>query len=82
MSTTPGKVVVDGVTGEGADRAFQLRFVQARDPALVGRPFAAQYSPTAAWLDELVLDPATPPDIVDACGAGAWRTADLSQADA
>jgi KamA family protein len=76
MSTTPGKVVVDGITGEGADRAFQLRFVQARDAGLVGRPFAARYSPTATWLDELVLDPATPPDIVDACGAGAWRSAD------
>jgi KamA family protein len=73
MSTTPGKVVVDGVTGEGDARAFQLRFVQARDPGLVGRPFTATYSPTAAWLDDLVLDPATPADIRAACAAPAWH---------
>ncbi|MFJ9413724.1 KamA family radical SAM protein [Streptomyces sp. NPDC101227] len=66
MSATPGKVVVDGVeeTPEGA--YFRLRMLQARDPALVGRPFRARYSATAAWLDELEPDPATPADLAAA----------------
>ncbi len=63
MSAAPGKVVVDGVDGG----FFQLRMVQARDPALVGRPFRARYSATAAWLDELDLAPDTPPDLAAAC---------------
>ncbi|MEU9119873.1 lysine 2,3-aminomutase [Streptomyces sp. NPDC048506] len=68
MSATPGKVVVDGVeeTPDGAH--FRLRMLQARNPALVGRPFRARFSPAAAWLDELELDPATPPDLVAAVG--------------
>ena len=66
MSATPGKVVVDGVeeTPEGA--CFQLRMLQARNPALVGRPFRARYAADAAWLDDLELDPATPADIAAA----------------
>ncbi|GGU69965.1 hypothetical protein GCM10010211_39430 [Streptomyces albospinus] len=66
MSATPGKVVVDGVehTPEGA--FFQLRMLQARQPGLVGRPFRARYSATAAWLDELEPDPATPADLAAA----------------
>ena len=35
------KVVVDGVVDLAGERAFVLRFLQARDPALVGRPFFA-----------------------------------------
>ncbi|MFH9864798.1 KamA family radical SAM protein [Streptomyces lydicus] len=71
MSATPGKVVVDGVeeTPDGAH--FQLRMLQARVPSLVGRPFRARYSPHAAWLDELELDPATPPDLAAALRGGA-----------
>ncbi|MFJ6749535.1 KamA family radical SAM protein [Streptomyces sp. NPDC091266] len=66
MSATPGKVVVDGVeeTPEGA--YFRLRMLQARTPELVGRPFRARYSATAAWLDDLELDPATPADLAAA----------------
>jgi KamA family protein len=63
MSAKPGKVVVDGVT-EG--HSIELRFLQARNPALVGRPFRARYSADAAWLDELELDPSTPADIAAA----------------
>ncbi|WP_027945626.1 KamA family radical SAM protein [Amycolatopsis taiwanensis] len=62
MSAKPGKVVVDGAAGE----FLQLRFLQARDPALVGRPFLARYPAGAAWLDELALDPSTPADIAAA----------------
>jgi L-lysine 2,3-aminomutase len=61
MSATAGKVVVDGA----ADGFFQLRMLQARDPALVGRPFRARYSTTACWLDELHMDSATPVDIAE-----------------
>ncbi|MGW5823154.1 lysine 2,3-aminomutase, partial [Streptomyces noursei] len=70
MSATPGKVVVDGVeeTPEGA--FFRLRMLQARQPSLVGRPFRARYSATAAWLDELELDPATPADLAAAVRGG------------
>lgn len=61
MSATAGKVVVDGVT----DGFFQLRMLQARNPALVGRPFRARYSPDACWLDELHMDSGTPADIAE-----------------
>jgi hypothetical protein len=33
---------------------FVLRFLQARDPAWVGRPFFARYDASATWLDQLV----------------------------
>nr|BAP34710.1 radical-SAM L-lysine 2,3-aminomutase [Streptomyces sp. ML694-90F3] len=70
MSTTPGKIAVDGIEDTPQGRFFQLRLLQARDPRLVGRPFRAHYSDTAAWVDHLELDDATtPPDIAAAVGA-------------
>jgi len=66
MSATPGKVVVDGVEETVHGRFFHLRMLQARNPSLVGRPFRARYSVTAAWLDELELAPDTPADIAAA----------------
>jgi KamA family protein len=72
MSTTGGKIVVDGVAEEpGAGRFFELRYLQARDPRLVGRPFRAVYSADAAWIDDLELVPGTPADIRSAVTAGA-----------
>lgn len=71
MSTTPGKVLVDGVEDTQRGRFFQLHMVQARDPGLVGRPFLASYSADAAWLDDLELDSTVPPDIAAAVRAGA-----------
>ncbi len=53
MSTTVGKVAVDGVEHLPEGPYFRLRLLQARDPALVGRPFRAPWSPGAAWLDDL-----------------------------
>ncbi|MEH0845491.1 lysine 2,3-aminomutase [Micromonospora sp. CPCC 205711] len=74
MSATPGKVVVDGMVDTPEGEFFQLRLLQARDPSLVGRPFRARRSASAAWLDDLRLDPSTPADIVAAvAGAGAAR---------
>ena len=68
MSATPGKVLVDGVEDTSEGRFFRLRFLQARDPALVGRPFRARWSADAAWLDDLCPD--APADITAALGAG------------
>jgi KamA family protein len=53
MSATPGKVCVDGVVEVAGERVFALHFIQARDPALVNRPFFARYDPDAVWLDDL-----------------------------
>jgi KamA family protein len=53
MSATPGKVLVDGVARVGDERVFVLKFLRARDPAWVGRPFFARYDPAATWLDDL-----------------------------
>jgi hypothetical protein len=68
MSTTPGKVCVDGVTEVAGERVFVLRMLQAREPDLVGRPFFARYDHEAIWLTDLkpalgrsTLLPSNPP---------------------
>jgi hypothetical protein len=53
MSATPGKVCVDGIADVAGARVFVLRMLQARDPALVGRPFFAYFDPRAKWLSDL-----------------------------
>jgi L-lysine 2,3-aminomutase len=53
MSATPGKVLVDGVTEIRGEKAFVLKFLQARDPAWVNRPFFAKFDRNATWLDDL-----------------------------
>jgi KamA family protein len=53
MSATPGKVCVDGVAEIAGQRVFVLHMIQARDPALVGTPFFAQFDPDAVWLSDL-----------------------------
>ncbi len=73
MSAVPGKVCVDGVTEVAGQRVFALHMIQARDPALVGRPFYARFDPEASWLSDLVPafasrfpfepDPDEPPDL-------------------
>ncbi len=54
MSTTPGKVVIDGVANIRGQEVFVLKFLQGRDPEWVGQPFLARFDPTATWLDDLV----------------------------
>jgi KamA family protein len=54
MSTSPGKVVIDGVLEVAGESMFVLRFLQARDPAWVGRPFLARLDEDATWWDDLV----------------------------
>jgi L-lysine 2,3-aminomutase len=53
MSSTPGKVCVDGVAEIAGQRVFVLHMIQARDPSLVGRPFFASFDPDAVWISEL-----------------------------
>ena len=53
MSTTPGKILIDGVTSIHGEEVFVLRFIQARNPEWVRRPFLAKYDPTATWIDDL-----------------------------
>jgi KamA family protein len=53
MSAAPGKVLVDGVTTIAGQKVFVLKFLQARDPAWINRPFFARFDPRATWLDDL-----------------------------
>jgi L-lysine 2,3-aminomutase len=53
MSATPGKVAVDGITEVGGAKLFQLHYLQARDPKLVGRPFFARFDARVTWFDQL-----------------------------
>ena len=66
MSTTPGKILIDGSLSTGGSRVFSARFVQARDAGLTGRPFLLEHSDTAVWADELRAAPGTQEDIVQA----------------
>jgi L-lysine 2,3-aminomutase len=54
MSSTPGKVCVDGVAEVAGVKVFVLRMIQARDPRLVGTPFFARFDPAATWLTDLL----------------------------
>jgi L-lysine 2,3-aminomutase len=53
MSATPGKVLVDGIATIHGEDVFALKFIQARNPSWVGKPFYARFDPTASWLDDL-----------------------------
>ena len=53
MSTTPGKVCIDGITELAGQRVFVLHMIQARDPSLVGKPFFARFDPDATWISDL-----------------------------
>ena len=53
MSAYPGKVEVQGVTEIKGEKVFVLRFIQARNPDWVQRPFFAKYDPNATWLKQL-----------------------------
>lgn len=53
MSAHPGKVMVSGISEIHGEKVFVLRFLQARVPGLVQRPFFAKFDPEAAWLTDL-----------------------------
>jgi L-lysine 2,3-aminomutase len=53
MSARPGKVHILGVTDYGTQDVFVLQYLQARNPALVRRPFFAKFDPDATWFTQL-----------------------------
>jgi L-lysine 2,3-aminomutase len=53
MSAMPGKVQILGINEIHGEKVFTLRFIQARNPSWVGRPFFATYNKQAIWLDDL-----------------------------
>ena len=53
MSSTPGKVQVEGTPTIAGKRVLALRFLQGRNPDWVQKPFYAEYDPEAIWLDDL-----------------------------
>jgi len=53
MSSDPGKVEIQGVIEIKKEKYFVLRFIQARNPDWVQRPFLAEYSESATWLNHL-----------------------------
>ena len=63
MSSGPGKVMIDGISGEPGSLIAHARFLQARDPELVGRPFRAACPDDASWLDDLTVLDGEPADI-------------------
>ena len=53
MSAFPGKVIITGIREIKGEKFFILKFLQCRNPELVGIPFFAKYDPEATWLDQL-----------------------------
>ena len=53
MSASPGKIEVQGVAEIAGEVVFVLRFIQARNPDWVQRPFFARFDPKATWIDQL-----------------------------
>ncbi len=53
MSAEPGKVQVLGVSTINGEKVIVLQMLQGRNPDWVNRPFFAEYSEDAIWLDEL-----------------------------
>ncbi len=53
MSTYHGKILVNGVSHIGRERAFVCSLLQSRDTGLVGSTFLARYDESATWIDDL-----------------------------
>ena len=53
MSAAAGKVSIDNLVELDGEQVFVLRYLQARDPAMVGRQFFAYADPAAIWLTDL-----------------------------
>ena len=53
MSTTSGKILIDGVETIQDQKVFILKFLQARQSELAQRLFFAKFNDKAAWLSEL-----------------------------
>ena len=53
MSTSPGKVQVQGVVKINNEKMFLLNFLQGRDQTWTQQPFFAKFDARATWLDDL-----------------------------
>jgi hypothetical protein len=57
MSTGPGKIQIQGTSHIPIDgkrtKVFNLKFLQARNPAWTKETFYAKFDPNATWLNEL-----------------------------
>jgi KamA family protein len=53
MSTTPGKVLVDGTGTINGRKVFVLKMIQGRDPEWANRVFFAHFDPMATSLEQL-----------------------------
>lgn len=59
MSAGPGKIAIEGISeipaedGQGLQKVFNLKFLQARNPAWTKVPFYAKFDPEATWLSDL-----------------------------
>jgi len=53
MSADPGKVEIQGIIEIEREKYFVLRFIQGRVSDWVQRPFLAEYSESATWLNHL-----------------------------
>jgi len=53
MSALPGKVSIEGISEFNGEKVFVLTLLQARNPEWVKRPFFAEYSEKATWLNDL-----------------------------
>ncbi len=56
MSASPGKVLISGITRVGGEKKFVLKFIQARKPELINKPFFAAFDEEATWLTDLKID--------------------------
>lgn len=53
MSTSPGKIEIQGITEIKGEKVFVCRMIQGRNPDWVQQPFFAKYDDKATWLDDL-----------------------------
>ena len=53
MSTGPGKIELTGVADVEGQSVFVFRFIQARDPRWVNRPFFGTFKDDATWIDNV-----------------------------
>jgi L-lysine 2,3-aminomutase len=60
MRDAHGTVCIDGTARVGTQDVFLLRYIQARNPQLIGEPFFAAFDPGAAWLTDLGPTPGLP----------------------
>lgn len=54
MSTSAGKIEIQGTAEVSGEQVFVLSFLQGRQPEWVKKPFFARFDAKATWIDDLV----------------------------